>query len=45
MWDRYLAAAADTQPDYLPKLRRLYGEVARLEQLEAPLPASAGRTA
>lgn len=45
MWDRYLAAAVDTQPDFLPPLRRLYEEVRRLERLEAPPPASAGRAA
>ena len=45
MWDRYLAAAAATQAGYLPRLRRLYAEVARLEQLQVPLPTSAGRAA
>ena len=45
MWHRYLAAAADTQASYLPRLRRLYDEVARLEQLQTPLSAAAGKGA
>jgi hypothetical protein len=45
MWDRYLAAATDIQDSYLPRLHRLYDEVARLERLLMPLPASSGRAA
>lgn len=44
-WSRYLDAAAAYQDRYLPRLRRLYLEIARLEQLQAPLPATAGRAA
>jgi hypothetical protein len=40
MWARYLAAAAANQANYLPRLRRLYAEIARLEHLQAPLLAS-----
>lgn len=36
-WNRYLAAAADSQDLYLPRLRRLYAEVDRLERLQNPL--------
>jgi hypothetical protein len=35
-WNRYLAAAADTQNDYLPQLHRLYEDIARLERLLVP---------
>jgi len=45
MWHRYLAAAAGCEGAYLPRLHRLYSEIARLERLLAPLPAPAGRTA
>lgn len=31
-WNRYLIAASDAQDIYLPRLRRLYAEVDRLEQ-------------
>ena len=44
-WTRYLDAAAACQDRYLPRLRRLYAEIARLERLQAPLPAAAGRAA
>lgn len=44
-WARYLYAAADCQDEYLPRLRRLYSEITRLEQLQAPLPATASRAA
>lgn len=44
-WTRYLNAAAAYQDRYLPRLRRLYSEIARLEQLQVPLPAAAGRAA
>jgi hypothetical protein len=33
MWNRYLAAAANTQAAYLPTLVRLYDEVVRLQRL------------
>jgi hypothetical protein len=33
MWNRYLAAAANTQAAYLPRLVRLYDEAVRLERL------------
>ena len=36
-WSRYLAAAAENQDLYLPRLRRLYAEVQRLERLLDPL--------
>lgn len=42
-WTRYLDAAAACQDRYLPRLRRLYAEIGRLEQLQTPLPATAGR--
>ena len=38
-WTRYLTAATDNQDLYMPRLRRLYAEVERLERLgdaEAP---------
>ena len=39
-WDRYLAAAARHEPDYGPRLRRLYQEIDQLERLvELPLAA------
>lgn len=44
-WARYLDAAAAEQDRYLPRLRKLYSEIARLEQLQMPLPAAAGRAA
>jgi hypothetical protein len=44
-WDRYLSAASDCQESYLPRLRRLYAEIARLEQLAVPLSANSGRLA
>ncbi|MBN8900420.1 MAG: hypothetical protein J0H57_05240 [Rhodospirillales bacterium] len=44
-WTRYLDAAAACPDRYLPRLRRLYAEIARLERLQAPLPAAAGRAA
>ncbi|MDE1905126.1 MAG: hypothetical protein KGH75_01565 [Rhodospirillales bacterium] len=44
-WDRYLSAASDCQDTYLPRLRRLYAEVSRLELLANPLPANIGRVA
>lgn len=44
-WTRYLDAAAAYQDRYLPRLRKLYSEIARLEQLQMPLPAAAGRAA
>jgi hypothetical protein len=44
-WARYLAAAAAYQDRYLPRLRKLYSETARLEQFQVPLPVAAGRAA
>jgi hypothetical protein len=44
-WDRYLSAASDCQERYLPRLHRLYAEVARLERLADPLPANSRRVA
>jgi hypothetical protein len=44
-WNRYLSAAADGQDLYLPRLRRLYAEVERLERLQDPLPAGYRRVA
>jgi hypothetical protein len=44
-WSRYLAAAAESQDLYLPRLRRLYAEVQRLERLQDPLPADSRRVA
>jgi hypothetical protein len=41
-WNRYLAAAQESQHLYLPRLRRLYAEVERLEQLQNN-PLRAGR--
>jgi len=40
MWNRYLAAAAETEKNYLPRLRSLYNGIARLERLRSPLPAA-----
>ena len=39
-WDRYLAAAAQLEPDYGPRLRRLYQEIDQLNRLMA-LPLAA----
>ena len=39
-WDRYLAAAARLEPDYGPRLRRLYQEIDQLNRLIA-LPLAA----
>jgi hypothetical protein len=44
-WCRYLNAAAACQDRYLPRLRRLYAEAARLEHLQMTLPAAPGRAA
>jgi hypothetical protein len=44
-WNRYLAAATDGQDLYLPRLRRLYAEVDRLERLQDPLPTGHSRVA
>jgi hypothetical protein len=44
-WARYLNAAAACQDKYLPRMLKLYSEIARLEQLQMPLPAAAGRAA
>ena len=32
-WQRYLAAAAAVEPDFGPKLRQLYREIAQLERV------------
>jgi hypothetical protein len=44
-WGRYLSAAAGAQELYLPRLRRLYSEVERLERLQGSLPAETKRVA
>ena len=36
-WDRYLSAASDCQESFMPRLRRLYAEVSRLEALAEPV--------
>jgi hypothetical protein len=36
-WDRYLSTAADCQESFMPRLRRLYAEVSRLETLAEPM--------
>ena len=38
-WNRYLTAAAKTEARFLPRMRRLYNEIARLERMLA-LPAT-----
>lgn len=35
-WTRYLAASAECQHLYQPRLQRLYAEIARLDQLRQP---------
>ena len=44
-WCRYIDAAAACQDRYLPRLRRLYSEIARLEHLQMTLPPARGRAA
>ena len=44
-WDRYLSAASDCQDAFMPRLRRLYAEVTRLELLADPLPTDIRRVA
>ncbi|MGH7121955.1 MAG: hypothetical protein ACREFP_23675 [Acetobacteraceae bacterium] len=39
MWNRYLAAAAKTEARFLPRMRRLYDEIAHLERM-LTLPAT-----
>ena len=39
-WGLYLAAAAASEPDYVPQLRRLYDEIGRLERLLTALTAA-----
>jgi hypothetical protein len=34
-WDRYLAAASTHEPDYMPRIKRLLGEIANIEKLLA----------
>lgn len=34
-WDRYLAAASKHEPDYMPRIRRLLGEIENVEKLLA----------
>jgi hypothetical protein len=37
-WDRYLAAASKHEPDYMPRIKRLLGEITNIEkQLALPL--------
>jgi len=33
MWDRYLAAAANRESDYMPRMLRLLGEIDRFERI------------
>jgi hypothetical protein len=33
MWDRYLAAATQLEPDFMPQMLRLHSEVRRLQRL------------
>ena len=33
MWGRYLAAAASHEPDYMPRMLRLIGEIDRFERI------------
>lgn len=40
MWNHYLAAAAQLEPDYGPRMRRLYQEIDQLKRLVA-LPRAA----
>ena len=44
-WDRYLAAASNREPDYLPRIRRLLGEIANIEKLLALPSGTAARVA
>jgi hypothetical protein len=37
-WDRYLAAASKHEPDYMPRIKRLLGEITNIEKL-LPLPS------
>ena len=38
MWNRYLAAATQLEPDFMPEMLRLHSEVQRLQRLlEMPL--------
>ena len=39
-WQRYLAAAARHEPDYMPGMRRILGYIERLERLLAVTAAS-----
>lgn len=41
-WDRYLAAASQREPDYMPRIKRLLGELASIEKLLA-LPSGQSR--
>ena len=34
-WDRYLSAASKDEPDYMPRIKRLLGEVTNIEKLLA----------
>ena len=34
-WDRYLAAASEHEPDYMPRIRRLLGEITNIDKLLA----------
>lgn len=41
-WNRYLAAAAELEPEYGPRMRRLWQEIGQLERLaELPVAAAA----
>ena len=44
-WDRYLAAASKHQPDYMPRIKRLLGEITNIEKLLALPSRQAARSA
>ena len=44
-WDRYLAAASKHEPDYMPRITRLLGEIANIERLLALPCGTAARVA
>jgi len=44
MWDRYLAAAANHEADYMPRMLRLLGEIDRFERMMSLALAPEGKT-
>jgi hypothetical protein len=44
-WDRYLTAASRHEADYMPRIRRLLGEIANIEKLLALPSGPAARAA